>query len=145
MISACMHSCNPIVLNSFIIISGKSDAKGKICRAEAALGRFGLDPKATSTEQLSVPWLLSKEDVELATERLSQIKYRLMLIAIPSTFSVTHIGLNHMIHMLLMSLYIYMCICNMCYPNFSGRNVYVATYTYNIHARPVYLIYVYLN
>ena len=64
------------IFHQSFYISGKSDAKGKVCKAEAAFGRFGLDPTDldTSTEQLSMPWLLSKEDIQLAAERLDHIR-----------------------------------------------------------------------
>ena len=43
--------------------------------AEAALKRFGLSQSMrSSTENLSVPWLLSKDDIHLATEHLKHTR-----------------------------------------------------------------------
>ena len=55
-----------------ILNLGKSNTKAKDREAEAALGRFGLQP-GVSTEHLPVPWLLSKDDLKLAAERLKHI------------------------------------------------------------------------
>lgn len=47
---------------------GKSNDKGKIVKAEAALGRFKLELRSGKP-----PWLLSKEDVKVANQRLKHI------------------------------------------------------------------------
>ena len=73
------HICIIDVTVVYITL-GKSDTKGKIYKAEAALGRFGLQPvtssneQPSSNEQSSVPWLLSKDDIQLAVRRLMHIK-----------------------------------------------------------------------
>lgn len=52
--------------------AGKSDkrANNKIAKAEAALGRFGLDPSNIDSH---LPWQISASDLKLAQQRLEHI------------------------------------------------------------------------
>ena len=66
-----MHQTNKMLQNKTL---GKSDTNGKIYKAEVALRRFGLQPASSSNEQSYLPWLLSKDDIQLAAKRLRHIR-----------------------------------------------------------------------
>ena len=60
-----------IVLYTYSTLQlGKSDEKGKVVKAEAALGRFSLRSSAVVPR---LPWVLSTSERKIASERLKHI------------------------------------------------------------------------
>ena len=60
-------------LTVLICIIDKTDGKNKIIQAEAVLGRFQFPPVVSSGESVDVPWILTKDQLQLAKQRLRQI------------------------------------------------------------------------
>ena len=58
--------------SSISLFKGKSNDKGKLIESERALQRFGLKP-GRSADITTLPWILSKNELEQACQRLTYV------------------------------------------------------------------------